>query len=271
MAGESPTIKQYLHMGGWNILFDLKNGDRVRPQADRLAELAATIARAQDEAGMPFDFLGILEAQKGNDFHNGELLGEKTGLGAGMWKPHSRMKSGEHIGAIGTRVDGNVDFHDLSPGAKKAATVRLGDVLLGATHFNFEKFGHTRTAQAQSLMEVMGDEQHVAVVLDPNCLAWQAPRQAIENAGFQSAFALAGYTRVRSALTNRDYRRSMLTRRERLLVGRGLWVDDLYVKGIPVVSAQTYEGESDHSLISVVLDVSELNLVQNSDVGAERV
>ncbi|HEY1064202.1 MAG TPA: hypothetical protein VGE30_02775 [Candidatus Saccharimonadales bacterium] len=269
-----------LHVGGWNILLDVKHGDKVPPQAQRLEALAYTIETAQQRVGRRFDYLGILEAQKTEDGQNGDVLAAHLGYEPGVWHPHSRIKSGEHLGLIGTQVC-EADFMNL-PTGKMAAMAWAGSVLFTATHFRFQLKGKERSMQAAGLMEQIGDVERGVLFLDPNCLAWQEPRRIIEAAGYRSVFELTGRAPIRTALTNKTYRRAMLSIPERLASGRGLWVDDIYVKGLDVLDAYALEGESDHSLVGALIDTGDLqeansassctdrlNLVQHSNVRAE--
>ncbi len=248
-----PPNSVHLELAVWNILLDVKHGDHVAPQADRLLSIANTIK----DLGKQFDVFTVLEAQQTEDQHNGEELAKLTGYEPGTWQSHSRPKHGERIGMFGNRVDvDNVETIKLPPG-KKAIITKVGPIAIAGTHLKYQLKGPERANQATKLMERMADEEYGVIMLDANSLFWQKPRRIIEEAGYRSAFKLLEKPKLRPRTihTVKHYHQHMPFITRSMIPG-GLSVDDIYVKNIPVLDAYPFEGDSDHRGLGVTLDAT---------------
>lgn len=222
-----------------NMFLDRTHGESVQSQDQRIESIAKTIVNLEVSP----DILGIIEAEQTDQQHNGRELARLTGNPEGRWAQHSRR--GEYIGMFGAAVR-EVDFIDLGHD-KKAAITRVGKIAMATTHLKREKkwFGPIRGEQATRLMGEIGDEEQAVLMLDRNGLPWQEAGRIIESYGYVSAFDLAFGRHPKTVPTPR-YRSIVTKPWERLLIGGGLAVDDIYVKGLDVLNAGTFHADSDH-------------------------
>lgn len=230
----------------WNILLDRKHGELVPPQSERLESHVNALSSLEPS----LDVVGILEAEKTAELHNGEELARLLGFEDSYWHPHSRKD--EYIGMFGDQV-GSVETLDL--GYKKTVLItRIGKVCIVAVHLKFPRSAREHlllTEQRQQIEVVLdrvSDEGHVVIMGDFNCPPWRKPRKLIEAQGFESVYETLDEPLPHSVLRGEyDF---MLTPHQRRILRRvwplGVNVDDIYVKNMLVHEVGTVAGESDH-------------------------
>ena len=220
----------------WNILLDktrTRNGIVV-PQGDRVASQAKTLM----ELGLDLDVVMLQEVEG----DNGDQIASLTGNRPGIWQQHSRKN--EHIGTFGQKVT-NAEFYDIGY-SKKAVVTHLGELAIFGLHFRARpKHYFDRREQSRLLCEVVDQEDEVAIVGDFNGPWFEGARRMLARRGFRSAFAEAGHGE-RMIYPTEPYRDIMLTPRQQRVLGRGVSIDDILVRGINVADAGVFVGDSDH-------------------------
>lgn len=243
-ALDRPIPENQFNVYAWNILFDKKHGDQVPSQAKRLASLAQTLI----ELEKPLDIVAIIEAEETVEQHNGEMLAKLTGHSIGQWEHHGRER--ELTGMFGAIV-GDVEFLELGHGKTAAITYFL-DIAIAAIHLQ-RRGAEKRCNEIGTLLEYMEGKERAVIMGDMNCLRRQKPRKMIEDQDYESVFRRPHRHRPRTVPT-KAYR-NILTPKERLAVAvsGGLFVDDIYVKGLEVVDADIFVGKTDHAGVRATL------------------
>lgn len=237
----APQNPNQFNVVTWNILLDRSHGELVTQQHERIESQAKKLL----ELGMNLDVVGICEAEG----RNGQLIAEMTGNSEGFWYPHSRRD--EHIGVFGSLVERSKPVY---LGHKKTAVVTevMGGVAVAQIHLKRQNRGPERSEQMAVLLDRLKGYDQAVIMGDTNCLPWQRPLRMMEEAGFVSVFEALGHRALPRTVPTPEYRK-MLKMSHRLLVGKGLAVDGIYVKNLDVINAGTAVGDSDHALVGATL------------------
>lgn len=222
----------------WNVLLYHLPTNEVKPQAERILACARSLL----SLGKQMDIVALYEAEISDTHGNmGEKIAVLTGNESGFWEQHSRPN--EQIGMFGKSVD-SVEFVKLDDD-KTAVISKVGPISIAGVHLTFDLRGSDRRSkQVQVVLDKLAHTDKAIIMGDFNSLPWQKPRKLIEANGFQSAFTTLGLKRPATVPTKEF--RPLLKKWERLTIGKGLAVDDIYCKGLHVKDAGTFEGPSDH-------------------------
>ena len=218
--------------------------DKRFPQENRLPGQLQVLEQLHREQSL--DVLGLLEVGG----TNGELVSNSLFGNPGFWTPHSRSKLKEHIGVAGHAVQQSAEV-DL--GHKKSAVIAYTEdvavafVHLKRMHKHFPEQPE-QSEQMAALLDVISGEPRAAIAGDFNCLHFQKPRRMLYEAGFRSAFKLAGVARPTFPLPGYDIFTTPTKARLAKLVG-GISLDDIYVRGVEVLDAGSLEAHSDHPIV----------------------
>jgi hypothetical protein len=235
----------------WNTLYEDYHPKGIARQHERLPEFATKLS----SLNKTFDIVGLTEVEGNsskNPRHNGEELARRLGYTAGFWQKHAaKQQDGYELGAFGASVT-DAEFVYLGHG-KKALLTTVRSIPSAITHFKFQLTGPERTRQAERLMDHVGHHDQGIIMLDRNALPWQRPNNVLRQYGYESVFKLKPRPeRPRTVHIVPEYR-ELLPRWQRLAVGKGLWIDDILVKGLEVKDAGVIPGPSDHGLVYATL------------------
>lgn len=225
----------------WNILLDTTGAwKHVRPQHERQDDCTRVLLDLKRQ----LDVVALYEVEDAIDHGNlGKKIAQQTIQTSGIWTPHSRER--EQIGMFGERVH-SVEFIDLGNN-RSAALTRIGNTAIMGVHINYgvsPQAHMARVAQTRVALDALKDDEQAIIMGDFNCFTWQKPRKLIESHGFRSVFDILGQPHQPTVPTH-EYR-AMLSWWQRLGVGAGFAIDDIYVKGLQVQDAGLFEGKSDH-------------------------
>lgn len=234
MSERSDTldVENSFNVIAWNILLH-----RDFPQAERFAACAHKLIDLNKELSV----VSLFETEVVSGRHTGEVIAELTGNAPGGWYQHNRKR--EYAGMFGSRV-GGVESVDLGY-KKKAVITKLGEISIAGVHLKYQLHGSERADQMSILLDRMHDESHAVIMGDFNCLPWQRPRRMIEAAGYRSVFEVLDEAYPRTVPTPGF--KSALPFWKQIAVGKGLAIDDVYVKNVQVIDAGSFVGESDHA------------------------
>lgn len=237
-----------LNIVSWNILLDMTRSGKepddpqyVRPQAERLGSIANTLSSLE----IPLDVVVLQEVQKTMQQHNGFSLAQALGYSRSFWHEHNQnMRKGDHIGMFGDRVS-ETEVIEL-PHNKKAVGTKIGELAIAGIHLRKELFGQMRAEQMVPVLEWFEGSENAILVGDSNALFFEKSRRMVKQAGFRSAWG--AWPLGPGTFPSPEYRNIMLTdRQRRLLMGRDLAIDVMYVRGdIQVESIRRFIGDSDH-------------------------
>lgn len=242
-SNSEPKSSDKLSVVWWNILLDKSrsgyHGDDpeyIVPQLNRIPFQALTLKNLQT----PLDVVGISEAHQ----NNGEQLARFVGQNAGNWFEHNKNKrKGEHIGMFGSKVE-TAESLDLGDD-KLAVITHVGQVAIAAVHLRNQRRGSERAEQMKVVLEYLKDYDKAVVMGDFNALWFEKVRRMIRQQGFSSVFDAVGKDSP-ATFPSDAYRGVMLTSRQSKLLREGVGIDDIYVRGLNVKSACSFEGDSDH-------------------------
>jgi hypothetical protein len=226
-----------LNIATWNILFDHRPGSPFTPQSERYESIAAKLLEMKDG----LDVVCLSEVHAPWRISYGQKISELVFGTPGFWVDHSRED--EQIGFCGPSVE-SIEPIVLDED-KTAVITKVGGVSIAGAHLTYMLKGtHVRVRQINVLLDRLKNEEKAVIMGDFNALPWQKPRKLIEKAGYQSVFSLLGIPRKPTTPTA-DYMK-YLKPYERMLVGKGLPLDDIYIKGLEVESTGVLEADSDH-------------------------
>lgn len=232
----SEQASSQFNVVSWNVLYDKDREERgiVSPQCDRVASQAKTLM----ELGIDLDVVMLQEVWGGN----GDQIAALTGNEPGIWRQHNRKN--EHIGTFGRRVEA-ADFPDIGH-KKKAVVTYVGGVAVFGLHFVARpKRYFDRIEQSTALCELVDREEEALIAADFNGPWFEAARRMLARRGFRSAFAETD-TKERMVYPTDKYRDIMLTPWQQRLLGNHTSIDDILVRGLDVVDAGVFVGDSDH-------------------------
>jgi len=238
MTSHEPKIVNVITQ---NVLLDFKRTRKglILHQDHRIDSIAATI---NNFPGSP-DVVGIQEAHKSENQHNGEVLAEACGYGPGFWVQHNekpepdapRGRPDEYMGMFGALVD---DISVIEIGDERRAIMTVVDEVAYVTaHLRSGRTErYTRYEQARSLNEATKEYENVVVLGDlnePPIRGLALARGELARAGFRSVFPL---TRQRYPKTSPipSYKAAAMNGRSRLeahFVEMGWPIDDILVRG----------------------------------------
>lgn len=225
-----------LNVVSWNILLDKTRTalGTVKPQAERIPSQVATLSGLSRD----LDVVMIQEAEK----ENGERLARSLGHGAGYWEQHHRKS--ERIGVFGGAVE-HADFYDIGH-SRKAVVCRVGGLAVVGVHLSARpKNVFKRAAQAVELCGLVEDCEETIILGDLNGPWFEPARQLLSRKGFSSAFHETGQ-RNPSTYPAEPYRDVMWPPLVQRALPRGISIDAVLVRGVDVLGAETFIGESDH-------------------------
>lgn len=231
--------KTEIGVATWNILYD-DGFFGAESQTNRLQNFLDTLS------GLPvnLDVVGLQEVEAESDTgHIGKRLAQSLTASDGYWVPHSRP--GESIGLLGSLVESELcEVHDNEAG-RKFIKLKAGGIDFNVVHLAFALNGDKlRQLQAGNIIDTIKLGSKAVVMGDFNSLSRQRSRRIIENAGFVSVFEAMGKPRPATVLTEKY--RKYLPFKFRMATKYGLMPDDMYVRGVEVLDAGVFEGDSDH-------------------------
>ena len=248
---EVPQSTDEINIAFWNIMYDPYHDGKVARQHERLPEIAEKLS----SLNRTFDIVGLTEVEgrsEGNPQHNGEEIARYLGYSAGCWQKHAASgQGGYELGAFGDEVK-DASFFYLGYGKKALLTTAKG-IPTAITHFKYQLCGQERTWQANGLVCKMGHQDQGIIMLDRNALHWQRPSKVLKRLGYESVFDLQPHPkRPRTVHIVPEYRQ-LLPRWQQVAVSKGLWIDDILVKGLDVLDAGVITGPSDHGMVYATL------------------
>lgn len=213
---------------------DVKHGDRVAPQHERVEANARALRELDKRLGAV-----VLQETEGE---NGTAIASKAGFDTSYWRRHSRPD--EHIGMFGEDVE-NVSFVRLGHG-KTAAVTNIGDTKVVGLHLKRtdQLNSPIRVEQMDKVLDIVGSREKAVVMGDFNGLRIETSRRNLARAGFVSVFDQLGMRRPKTFPTSKYY--GMHRLHEKIAMLRGLSLDDIYLRGVTPVDAGVFEGDSDH-------------------------
>ncbi|AHB42199.1 hypothetical protein RAAC3_TM7C00001G0341 [Candidatus Saccharibacteria bacterium RAAC3_TM7_1] len=226
-----------LSVASWNILLD---GNY--PQEERIDDIIGTLKEVHRIHAL--GALGIMEVQETLLGHSGQMIAQALFGNDGAWQLHSRKKRKEHIGLAGPEIE-EVEFVELGH-SKYAALTQAEGVTVATVHLR-KKRGQEQVEQMDALLERLEEESQVVLMGDFNGIKLQRPRQKIWRQNYRSVFTELSMKRQYTVPTPEF--KGMLTRPERVgafVLGGGVNVDDIYVRGVDVIGAGYFKGRSDH-------------------------
>lgn len=234
---------EYLRIISWNILLDKTRATKgfIKPQAERLPSQIDTLSRVFDS--MP-DVVAVQEAEMTQEGHSGVTLARALGFEASYWYEHNRLKrKGECIGLFGQRVEW---AKPMEIGDDKTAVfTEIGSVAIVNAHLRRQLWGGERAQQVGGILRTLHDSEKAIVMGDFNALRFERARRLLRAEGFRSVFSELKQPRP-ATFPAPLYREIMLTPYQQRLLPRGISIDDIYVRGLQVIEAGTFSGESDH-------------------------
>lgn len=185
-----------------NILLDktgTKNNE-VYAQDRRVGAMASSLT----QLGLQLDVVGIQEAYKSKDQHNGEVLAELLGHGNGFWELHNESRlpgskngrKNEYIGLFGSRVD-HAKPIDLGDN-RKALLTTIGGVAFMTFHWRAgiaPRAVSSRRTSAERVLRATNDYEDVVLLGDfnePPYMRTSLGRRALETSEFVSVFSMLG-------------------------------------------------------------------------------
>lgn len=242
-------MKNTIRIAFWNILYHPYDKPLIPSQKSRLDNITSTVKSLGS-----LDAICLSEVQGYEDgTNNGERIAQEIGYDTGEWSLNHR--EGEHIGVFGPGPL-NTEFIDV--GDNRTATMtRINGIVIIGVHLTFNlKGSKLRLSQLNRVLELVKDEPCVVVMGDFNSLVVQSPRRALVRAGFTSALSKGRLVRP---VTNPapGFRKYYSKWWHKVVVGRGLSPDDIYVKGLEIVSGNVFSGQSDHCGVTAELRLPE--------------
>jgi len=225
---------------------------RIPSQHDRLASHIQAFRWIELELGRraATHVIGLQELQITDDHHNGEDLLKSMNHSFGLWHPHSRKSSGEHIGAISSRDPDSSEIIPLDNN-RYALALRFGQFCVTVAHPIYSD-AKRRAKQYDALLEYLEDEPYAALIGDLNeePLPFSS-RRKLGKIGLESAFTRThqGHPVTLPTPAYKPYR-SWPARIGFELLGGGLRYDDIYVsQAMKVDMAGTITADSDHRFV----------------------
>lgn len=222
----------------WNILYDHGDFFGVGPQIKRTGSHVRTLR----ELPVPLDIVGLVEVEHSTeDGHLGEYIAEHTVGGEGIWAEHSRPN--EHIGLFGRSIT-QAKVHGLD-GNRKMIVSNVSGIDVALVHLTFGLRGDKlRKRQTEQVIDVLANSDRTIIMGDFNSASWQKSRKLLEEAGFISVFSALGRRRPPTIVAP-GYRKN-LPLRYQIATRPGFSPDDIYVRGVNVLGAGVFDGDSDH-------------------------
>lgn len=221
----------------WNVYLDKTRARLgiVEPQHKRVESQAKTLT----ELAMDLDVVMLQEAEG----TNGQRIAELTGNEPGFWDQHNRRE--ENIGVFGNMVE-SAEFYTLSSGRKVVMT-KVGGLAVFGVHFSARpKRYFVRVQESRELCELTNKVDEAAVMGDFNGPWWEEARRMLARRGFTSAIPEDGSVPPPIYPTE-QYRDIMWTPFQQAILRRWVSLDDIMVRrGVKVINAGTFVGESDH-------------------------
>jgi len=232
----SPPSQDTRNIISWNLLLDKTRTrlDIVEPQSERTESQAKTLI----ELDKKLDIVMLQEVEG----ENGRKIAEMTGNKPGISKQHNRQQ--EYMEVFGEEVEW-ADFHDLGYG-RLAIETQVGGLAVFAVHLTARPKRFLRRAnEMRKLSERLRKVDEAMVVGDLNGLWWEPARLMLAMQGFTSA---SHEVRLKRPITypTEQYRDIMWTPWQQKILGDGVSVDDISVRGVKVVDAGRFVGDSDH-------------------------
>lgn len=239
---ESPisveTTPLQLTVATQNVLLDKTREDTgvIRPQDERIYATAASFLNVDHQ----FDVVGVQEAFKSKEQHNGEVLSRLVGYGPGFWQLHNEKsneaidrnpkhgRKNEYVGLFGSRVS-YAESIELGDNRRALMTV-ITDVAFVTLHWRAgvsRAARETRREHAAKLTSTVAEFDDAVLLGDfnePPVRFVSSGRDALRRRGFRSVFPLTGQSSPKTFPTS-AYR--SLTAR-----GHRRWsLDDILVRG----------------------------------------
>lgn len=236
MIPASEGLQDSLTVVSWNILLDKTRArlGTLSPQEERIASQAETLTGLERN----LDVVMLQEVER----ENGVRLAELTGNEPGYWAQHNRKS--ERIGVFGGAVQG-AEFHEIGNG-RKAVVTYVGGVAIWGVHLSARpQHAMRRREESRALLELVEENERAMIVGDLNGPWFEPARRLLARRGFASAFREIG-KRDPVTYPTVEYRDVMWTARQRRMLPRGVSIDAVLVRGVNVLSADSFTGDSDH-------------------------
>ncbi|MEM6997696.1 MAG: endonuclease/exonuclease/phosphatase family protein [Patescibacteria group bacterium] len=158
-----------------------------------------------------------------------------------LWARSNRPT--ERIGLLG-RIS-RPSVLDLGYDNRAALLAEVGGVTIVCLHLTFSLRGsRMRSDQIQKVLRSIAGKEKVIIMGDFNALAWQRERRMLRKHGFSSAMKKGRW--LRPVTSPAPGYRKYYNWWQKLLVGRGMSPDDIYVRGLNIHSSGVVYSESDH-------------------------
>jgi len=197
----------------------------VEPQFERIDSLSQTLG------SLPIspDVVMLQEVQVTKDFHAGEQIAQRLGVGEGFWFNHNTSKrKGEFIGVCGKLV---VAAEAIEIGYDKLAVItEIDDIAFIVTHLRRTYDRRIKATQMRSLLEQTEQYEKRVIVGDANADPHSEARKILRHAGAQSTY-LMQTGRYPGTWPTSNYRDVMLKRHQQQIIRKPLSIDMLEVIG----------------------------------------
>jgi len=216
----------------WNILFDVYQPSLVASQAERLPAIVKSLQSFPKNT-----VIGLAEVEGDNGKAIAKSLGSQTQYFVEYDRPN------DYIGTLSQlkltpkaiQIDKNC----------RAVVVQYRGTTIAIVHITLTLFGEAlRQRQIKTLLSKLDTAGPTVIMGDFNSMAWQRSRKLLVKAGFRSALSRSIVNR-QPTVPSQKYRH-MYPQPYKTLARFGFTFDDIYVKGVSVQDAGTFEGESDH-------------------------